>query len=272
MEKENEKTNKWIGIVITLVIGLLVGTVAGIFLNANFFPVKCPTTNTDNNGKNDKNYQEAKYLDILSDIVQDNFEKYNTASGNYGGALGNYFKENKITSKDIDNSLVYATIAASGQMKDGMTEAEFEELVKKYYGEDYKYTHQAISAKMCSGFQYDANDKKYHAGNPGGCGGASGPHRFLYNVSQAVLIDDELTLTVRVLFPGEYNDTDEHNNVRYYSDAKHEKVIKDIPYTTSEGVPYRTQALFRKGGTYKFVMKKESGDNYSFVSSEPVNN
>lgn len=267
MEKAN--TNKWIGIIITLVIGLSIGAVAGIFINANFFPVKCQTTNTDNLEKNDKHYQEAKYLDVLSDVVQNNFEKFDKAAGNYGGALENYFKENKITAKDIDNSLVYATIAATGLMKDGMTEAEFEELVKKYYGEDYKYEHKQMTVKICAPFNYDESDKKYHSVTTS-CGGAAGPHHFLYSISQAVLIDDELTLTVRVLFPGEYDDTDEHNNVRYYSDAKHEKVIKDISYTTCEKVPYRTQELFRKGGTYKFVMKKESGDNYSFVSSEPV--
>ena len=148
MEKAN--TNKWIGIIITLVIGLSIGAVAGIFINANFFSVKCQTTNTDNLEKNDKHYQEAKYLDVLSDVVQNNFEKFDKAAGNYGGALENYFKENKITAKDIDNTLVYATISSSGLMKDGMTEAEFEELIKKYYGEEYKYEHKQMTSKICA--------------------------------------------------------------------------------------------------------------------------
>lgn len=273
-EKELKKSNNlkgWQGVIIGLLIGiLLTGFSIGIY--DRYILKDSKTAETDKEDKKDKYTQKAESLDVLSDIVQDNLEKYNKAAGHYGGALEEYFKEKRITNRDIDNTLVFATIATSGLMKPENTEEEFEEYVKQYYGDNYEYKHQEMSGKICAGYYYDSNDRKYHEGNHGGCGGAAGPHRFMYNVSQATLIDEELILTIRVLFPGKYEDKNEHGYLNYYSDAKHEKVIKDLDYTLPEGVPYRTQSLFRKGGTYKFVMKKESGDNYSFVSSEPINN
>lgn len=270
---EEKKNNKklWIGLVIGLVVGLSLSTIGMTIYTDNY---KSTKNSTDKEEKLDNNKNEVMTLDVLDDIVQNNFSRLMKASGYYGGTQAEYFKSNKISNTDIENTIAFATIAASGEMKDGMTEEQFEELIKQFFGEDYKYTHGPISGKMCAPFYYDEASKTYKSGKTEGCGGSAGPHNILTRITKAELIDKELTLSISVMFPGKYDDLTEYGYMKYYKDAAKTKELSKLEFiiapSSDSSVPEMSDKNFKNAGKYKFVLKEEKDGVYSFVSCEPL--
>ena len=270
-ENKNSKSKLLMGLVGGLIIGFAISTIGARVYIDNY---KSTTNVTTKEDKLDNNKKEIEYLDVLDDIVQTNFNKLMEASGYYGGTQEEYFKSSKISNNDIQNTLAFATVAASGKMKDGMTEEEFEELLKEYFGDDYKYTHGPISGKMCAPFYYDEASKTYKAGKTEGCGGSSGPHYILTRITKAEKQDKELTLSISVMFPGKYDDLTDAGYMKYYKDAAKTKELTNLTFIlaahSDESIPKMSDTNFKNAGKYKFVLKEVKDGVYSFVSSEPI--
>ncbi len=275
--KREKKTNVALIVIVTLIIGVAIG-IGGVYAYNKI--LKDDKTEDNANKTSDKKDKEEKEekpkiekIDINNKLVKDNFGKLMKAAGHYAGAQSEYFTEKKLNNIDIPNYLVFATISASGLMKDKMTETEFEELVKQFFGEDYNYKHEEISGKMCAAYYYDSNDKKYYESRPGGCGGAAGPNIMMYTMTDAELEKDELRIYFKVIFPGKYDELNDKGNIKYYKDANHTEELTNLEYSTEEyqnGAPLNTESNIKQGATYKVTMKKYKDDIYSFVSSEPL--
>lgn len=277
MNEETKKENNLRKIlIIVIIIVLIVVSVIGIILCKDFTNKNEKNNQTNKTEqKNEKEENKVTVIDVNAEVVQKNLEKLMIVIGYYKGAQEEYFKSEKVTNTSLDNSFVFSTIATYNVLnKHEITESEFEEKVKEYFG-DYKYEHQDYSKKICSKYRYDSENKKYIDDNHPSCGGAGGPHHIVYKVTKAELDEDELILNIKVLFPGEYGDNDSNGYAKYYSDAARTNAVSGLTYgTTTDNKAYipieTTDSNFEKGGAYKLIMKKYKDDIYSFVSSEPL--
>ncbi len=272
MEKKSNGLKGWQGIVIGLILGIVL---TGAFAKKLYDGYYKEDVKVEKSEKNTNPEKKITNLDVTDNIVEANISKILT--GINGHLNLDYLKNDKVLNTSINNKLAYNTILLREfKDKNEFTEAELEEKVKEYFGEDYVLKHQDYSKELCDGFRYDSANKKYIHDVKTACGGASGPHKNVYMVTKAEIVDDELIVNIKVLFVGKLNGWDVNDYQKYYSDPELTKEITGLNYagydSNKNNIPIELSVYnFKKGGTYKFVMKKESGDNYSFVSSEPIN-
>ena len=175
-----------------MIIALIIGLLLGVGGSYYYFEVmkKESTSVTDNKKEEDnsKENSEIKNLDILSDLVQNNFKKFMISANHYCGAQDEYFKTQKVTVSDIDNILAYSTVSYYFfNNKENISAKDFEEIVKKYFGRDYKYEHQNFTYKICTDHHYNKETNSYDYSELV-CGGTCGPFRIEYQITKAELI------------------------------------------------------------------------------------
>lgn len=262
-------------VIIMLIVGLLLGVGGSYYyfkvMDNDKNTVKSEEKSTKNKDKEESKTVEVKNLDVLSDIVQNNFNKFmNVSCGIY--AKAEYFKPTKVNSSNIDNTVAYGTVSTYFFNNKGSISAdEFEKTVKMYFGKNYKYQHQ--EQKICTNHRYNASTNSYEYVEPA-CGCTTGPYNIEYRITKAELSGDKMILNVKVLFPGKDTDRDNKGYVKYYSDANLTKPVSDLYYISGYGDPDApitdSDHNLAKGGNYKFVMQKYDDNNYSFISSEPI--
>lgn len=274
---KQKKSKTALVVIITLIIGLALGVAGSYYyfevMNNDKTNVNAEEQNTKNKDEEENNTVKYENLDVLSDIVQNNFNKFMRSANYFCGAQKEYFKATKVTSSNIDNTLAYGTVSAYFfDNKGNISADEFDKAVKMYFGKDYKYQHQDFT-KICTTHHYNATTNTYEYVEPA-CGGTCGPYSIEYRITKAELVDDKMILNIKVLFPGNDTDKDSNGYVKYYSDANLTKPVSDLYYSSGYGdkdVPItESDHNLAKGGNYKFVMQKYDDNNYSFVSSEPI--
>lgn len=270
------KGNKGLKIAVVILIILLLALASYVAYDKLFYRYLTNVTPNEEKKANDQEKKESKVvesLDVLSDVVQNNFNKLMHAANYFCGTQGEYFKDLKLTTKDIDNTLVYATVSnAFFDNKNNVSEDEMNEVIKEYFGPDYKFEHQEYTSKICTNHHYNSSTRTYEYVEPA-CGGVCGPYNIQYKISKAELNGDDIILNVKVLFPGDDKDLDSNNHVKYYSDYKLTKNVSNLDYEwyqPDNNPPVYSDSNLAKGGNYKFVMRKYKDDIYYFVSSEPI--
>lgn len=270
-EKKSSGLKGWQGIILGLVFGIVL---TGVFAKGLYDGYFKEDVKVEKSEKNTNTEKKVNNLDITDSIVETNINKI--LIGIMGQLNTEYFKSTKVLNTSISNKLVYSTILLKEfKDKNEFTEAELEDKVKEYFGEDYVLKHQDYSKELCDGFRYDSANKKYIHDVKTSCGGSSGPHRNVYMITKAETVDDELIVNIKVLFVGKSNGWDTNEYQKYYSDPELTKEITGLNYagydSNKNNVPLELSINnFKKGGSYKLIMKKVAGDNYSFVSSEAV--
>ena len=281
---DNKKSKSNILIVIIVILCMVIGGLSGFviysYLDSQYkddnLENKNENNSDDNSANNSVDNSDVVVLDVLSDVVQYNFNKFMNISGVCSGGAVNYFTTSKVEASNIDNKIAYFTVEYDfHNNKNAIDPSEVTAKVKEYFGDDYNFQHQGYSA--CVSHDYNSETGKYEYVEPA-CGCTSGPNSSkIYKVSKAYIENDLLILNVKVLFPGPYNDSlNERGYHKYYSDAARTKEIAGLVYSEVEdgwilgARPLDTDDNFAKGGNYKFVLKKVTDGIYSFVSSEPV--
>lgn len=215
-------------------------------------------------------------LDVYSDIVQNNFSKL-LSNTDCKDLAKEYLKETKVTSVDISNSIAYEIVAATtSENKNAISESEWKNEVAKLFGKDYKYDPTSFQdSNYCASHTYNSSTKQYEYREED-CGCTTGPNAFILQyVTKAELEGDTLTIYLKALFP-DNSATSSTGYAKYYSDsAKTKEIFLDFDnyiYDATESEPVYSVSNIEKGGSYKIVMKKYQGNDYYFVSSEPINN
>lgn len=274
---KQKKSHIGLVVVLVLIAGILIG-VGGCYY---YFEVMNNTNSNESSSESNKSTSdEIKNLDIYDSLVQSNFNKFMSII-DCSDPGANYFKSEKVEASSIDNLTAVKIIERQiFKNTNDISNEDYENIVKSYFGKDYKFSAPEEMSNHCLSHQYDSssNTYKYHET---ACGCTYGPNaHMMYRVSKAELDGDKIILNVRVLFPSTSGELDSNGHVKYFSDIEHKNVISDLVYSyvsNSDGgeeknaeVPYDNDDNFSKGGLYKFVMKKYDGDKYSFVSSEPI--
>lgn len=276
VERKQKKSKTALVAIITLIAGLALGVGGSYYyfevMSDDKTNVKTEEKNTKNKDTEENKTVKYENLDVLSDIVQNNFNKFMRSASLNCGVQKEYFKATKVTSSNIDNTLAYSTVSTYFfDNKGNISADEFDKVVKMYFGKDYKYQHQ--DQKICTNHHYNATTNTYEYIEPV-CGGICGPHNIEYKITKAELVDDKMILNIKVLFPGNDTDRDSNGYVKYYSDVNLTKPVSDLYYISGYGdkdAPItESDYNLAKGGNYKFVMQKYDDNNYSFVSSEPI--
>lgn len=216
-------------------------------------------------------------LDVYSDIVQNNLSKLLRSNTDCKDLAKEYLKETKVTSVDISNSIAYEIVAATtSENKNAISESEWKNEVAKLFGKDYKYDPTSFQdSNYCTSHTYNSSTKQYEYRETA-CGCTTGPNAFILQyVTKAELEGDTLTIYLKALFP-DNSATSSTGYSKYYSDsAKTKEIFLDFDnyiYDTTESEPVYSVSNIEKGGSYKIVMKKYQGNDYYFISSEPINN
>lgn len=267
--KRTKKSKIILVAIIMVIVGLLIGICGSYYYLEVYSKEKCvkPLESTK------KTKVEIKNLDVLSNIVLDNFTKIMQATGRCDDIAREYFKSSKVTVSDLKKDLVFSVIDTSFINKEtSISATEYESKAKEYFGADYKYEHEDFSQKMCTNHRYNKDTNSYDYVQTA-CGCTTGPNSsILYRISKAELSDNFMELTVKVLFPS--TDFDNEGHAKYYSDVNRTKEIPGLWYHYSEN-PNDAEIIdnddaYKKGGTYIVTMKKYKDDIYSFVSIEPI--
>lgn len=264
---------KFIVIFLTIILSLAVGIGGTYYYMSSTYEknLKSQTTKESSNKKT----SSIKNLDIYSDVVQNNLTRY-FASYNCQDHSEQYLNSKKVLANDIPNLTAYQMVVMSNyQNKNNISEADWNKEIEKIFGKDYKYDPTSFDAKdLCTSHIYNSETKQYDYRETA-CGCTTGPNTFakIY-ATKAELINDELTVYIKVLFPGkEVQTTGEYP--KYYSDQARTKEIELDFITDINGKensePMYSVANVQKGGSYKITMKKYDNNNYYFVSSEPIN-
>ena len=275
-EKKKSKKGGVVALVIILILVILglVGYICydkGLILNKKIESTENGTTKVEK--------EETKTLDVYSDLVQDSFDRLTSWIARCDDPKTIYFKSSKVVASDIKNEYAFALADKNFYDRKTTIEAsEYEKLVADYFGKDYKFEHTNYTGEMCTPHAYKKETNQYVLQETA-CGCTTGPNmQILTRIASAELKGDQLTLTIKALFPGTAaSEVNSKGYTKYFSDADHKNAIEDIEYTSngysqepSEYYPVESDSTYAKGGTFKFVMKKNANDKYSFVSSEPV--
>jgi len=263
-EKENEKViennqNKKSPVAIIIIILLML-----VFLFSGYFLSASGIVNfgKEENSGNPTPVPEVTKPEVKSEVIHYEItdakiskliEKL-TSGGLECNAIEYFAKDKKVEAKDISNFRAYH-IAESNEFfnsgKQTISLDEFTKVVQSYLGKDYSFNPESIDYKdSCPQYKYDSNTKTFTKQETA-CGGTCGP-RTLHQIIKAVDTDGVLELKVKVAFV--------KNDGTYYADYARTNKITN---TMDENVSYD------KADTYKFIFKTE-GDNYVFVSAEPV--
>lgn len=270
---ENVKTEKkkspvgLIILVVVLMIGCLVG---GYFINeAGVF-----TSSKDKEEKEEKKEEDKKEekeeqekeetIEIESDLVKKLDRNITTAGAPYYGGFYELFTDKKMTANDLSDDAKGKVIMLRLYEKTGndsflkwegttYTKAEIEEMFKSVFGSNVLIKHMDIG--QCPTLSYDSTTEKYTVGGSA-CGGTTGPYHTRHKVVAAVKKENELTLSIRVVFS---------DGLKFYSDYTKTNVVEEDK--DENGSPTITD--FSKGTLYKAVFKLEN-DNYGLSYVEPI--
>ncbi len=264
---------KGIAVAVASIASLAVG-IGGTYYYMSSNPVtQTKVTNETKKVDKEKN-EKITNLDVYSDIVQNNFNKYMTFF-NCQDPSSNYLKSTKVNNNDIPNQLAYHMVAMSTYSNKGsISESDWNKEIEKLFGKDYKYDPTSFDAKeMCTSHIYNSSTKQYEYRETA-CGCATGPNASAKTyISKAEMNNDTLTIYVKALFP-DNQATNSEGFTKYYSDSEKTKEVNlefsvyDIEKSSAE--PDSSYENIKKAGTYKITMKKYDDNNYYFVSSEPV--
>ena len=213
--------------------------------------------------KKDKEENNLEILDNDSPAITSFFETYTSSITNPCG-IDDYFALEKITSKDISNDKMFSMMSndifkdknkAIVAVGDSFTEDELNNKIVKFFGKDYKFTHNSI--KDCINFTYDQVKKVYVVSSASTCA-ITCPYPNLKKVTKAQSSKDLFVLSVRVLF------SDGKGN--YYKDYGKKKLLTDL-VADDTGRYDTNESNFSQGSLYKMRFVKED-DHYVFESSE----
>ncbi len=243
-----------------LMIGVGVGGCYYFFsFNTN---TKEETKETKSSSKEEskENKNITKNLDTTEPIVVNNLSKFMSATDEYCGTQKIYFAQNKVTSLDISNSLAFRTVYINHQASQmSIEKSQIDSEIASYFGKDYKYTDDTYG--VCIGHKYNKETQKYEYNPATGCGGSCGAS-IKYLITKAELNGSIMSIYVKAIFPG----TNGGENVPYYKDINLTQKIEDYDlYFNPDEV-----AKFKDAAKYKVILEKYDDNNYSFVSSEPV--
>ena len=265
---------KGIAVAVASIASLAVG-IGGTYYYMSSNPVtQTKVTNETKKVDKEKN-EKLTNLDVYSDIVQNNFNKYMKTyecqdSSKY------YMKSKKINNNDIPNKFAYNLVAMSTfSNKGSISESDWNKEIEKLFGKDYKYDPTSFDAKeMCTSHIYNSSTKQYEYREIG-CGCTHGPNSFTKTyISKAEMNNDTLTIYVKALFPNN-EVTNNDGYVKYFSDSELTKEVEleYLMYDSNDkygAEPKDSYENIKKAGTYKITMKKYNDNDYYFVSSEPV--
>lgn len=261
MEEQNNivepKKKSPIGLIILMVILMIGCLVGGYFLNESGIFSK-DTKDTEEKDKKDKEDEKDPVVTVY-DVTDEKVSKLieNLTRGFKCGVVEEFISDKKVESSDISNIRAY--IIASNdfyrEKKETITLDEFNKVVKKYLGEDYKFDPSTLdlTGQYCPFYLYNNDTKEFTKRKDIACGGECGPHTSS-KIVKAVDTDGVLKLDVKIIFGPKEGD-------KYYSDIARTNVIG----TFGEDV----EGMYEKGADYQFTFKLVD-DYYAFVSSEPA--
>lgn len=251
-----KKGNKGLVVLVILLLLICCGLGAFIFINKDkLFEKEIKQVEKENKKDSVEKCDEVKVYETTDEKISKLIDDLIAGMDCY--RLEIYANDKKVLSSDINANIAYdvAMYNSSKEVKEKITVDEINDIIKKYFGKDYKFEIDKLSDRKgtCISHYYDKSTKTF-VSQETACGGTCGPHT-IYEVVKAVDTNGILELDVRILF------TDK-NATGYYSNYKKTNLVQELD---------SNQFLqFEKGALYKFTFKNEDG-NYVFVSSEPVN-
>ena len=265
MEGQNNivepKKKSPIGLIILMVILMIGCLVGGYFLNESGVFDKFQKDTMDEKSKKEEKKEEKKESVVTNYEVTDekisNLISNLTRRVNACGLVELFVSDKKIEASDIDNMQAYyiASFDFDREKKEVITLDEFNKVVKKYLGKDYKFDPNTLNlaGEYCPFYIYNNDTKEFTKSQNTICGGECGPST-AYKIVKAVDTDGILKLDVKIIFGPKGGD-------KYYSDEARTNVIG----TFDDDI----NGMFEKGSDYIFTFKLVD-DYYAFVSSEPA--
>lgn len=266
MEQEKKKNKGTIIVIIILVIALL-GTISYIVWDKVLTKKAAQKETTETK-------ERIVELDPEDDEIEDLYKTLTSGIGSYCG-IYDYFTDQKVTTSDLSNELVYTVAVKSLNLKtesemnekgkiiskgDSFTKSQLETKIAKIYGEDYHFTNQTYTT--CPQYNYNSSTKIYdYIGSE--CGGTCGPTN-MTKIERAEERGKKLELYIRILFVGDMSDT----TISYYKDYNKTEILSNLEKDEYD-MPKQTEENMKQGSLYKMTFTKEQ-ENYVFTSSELV--
>ena len=259
VKETKKKGGKGLIVLVILLLLICCGLGAFIFMNKDkLIEKEIKQVEKENEKDSVKKCDEVKVYETTDKKVKDLIGNISVSLGGEWKYFETYANNKKVEANDIEQLRAYhiAERRFFQENKQSITLDEFTKEVQKYLGKNYEFKPESINYKggSCPQYNYDASKKIFNKQQTA-CGWTTGPVGIYYDITKASELNNELELSVRVIF-GDNNDT-------YYSDYARTKELQKY-----EG--YTPVFDFSKGSLYKFIFKLEDG-NYVFVSSEPVN-
>lgn len=267
MEEKKKSSGGLILLVIILMAACLVG---GYFLSAkNVINIgkanEVKSGKTSNNKKSEECSSDITVLETSSKELKELLLKTTIAHDYYCGFykmyVGSKVTPNDLDKEDVKRMMLTHLLHTKGETKEGdtFTKQEVEEVSKKLFGKDFEFPHGDINT--CPQYTYDSSKGIYTEGVHA-CGGTCGPSN-RYSIVKAIKTDKDIELYVRMIFIGEYPDTN------YYSDYTLTRKAGFNAEDTTKMYFDHDDAI-SQGSLYKVVFTKED-DYYYITSVEPVN-
>lgn len=267
--KKEKSSGKTVAIVILILIILGLG---GYICYDKGLLIQGKTISSEKESKENKNSEDCEKIEVLETNDEKVLDTINTISRGLGEYCGiwDYFTDKKVTVNDISNEKVANIVLASLydnkiiESREGttFTKDQFDSVVKKYFGKDYKYTHKSLTT-TCPFYTYNEATATYTEGESG-CGGTCG-EKSQKRIVKVQKQGKTIEVYIRVLF----SNLGDLDDVKYYKDYQKTQLAnleKDY-----DGRYVFNDKDFREGTLYKVTLTEEDG-NYVFTSSEVANN
>lgn len=244
-------------IVIVILLIALIGMGGYIYYNKFFINEKQPVI------KNNEEKPKQEVLEVTDPLVVGAIDKIDDSLNYQCGTESIYMTDKKVTIKDINNELAYATVMMKLAFNDlaSISATQLDQAIAETFGKDYVFEHKTYGG--CPLYEYDAASGNYNLSQKI-CGSTCGPTNET-KIVKAIKSTDTLEIYERII----YVDTGaaQGDALAYCKDATRQQIVG---YLTSNDRMYnnkKKEELIAKGSLYKLTFKLED-NNYIFVSSE----